>query len=160
MSWSPEIVTDAQAPTWRNRDGMTFEQGAGIMRLAFVCLLLAACDRMPSSHVDPVPDADIVNDCEGTTLQLVAPVEGEHYDPANLIAQIAISTFYVDDGFSTEIYDDAGNTFQPTGAPTIADLGDDTDSATWHFANLAPGTRYTWDVSAVDCDRAETFFTN
>ncbi len=62
--------------------------------------------------------------------------------------------------FSTEIYDDAGNTFQPTGAPTIDDLGDGTDSATWQFANLTPATRYTLHFSTIDCDRTETFFTN
>lgn len=130
------------------------------MRLALAGLVLAACHPLPDGDPHPLPDAEIVNDCEGTTLQLDVPVAGEHYDPASLNAQVTISAFYVQNGVSTAIYDDEGNTFQPTGAPAIEQLDDITDSATWHFANLGSRTRYTWDVSALDCDRMETFFTN
>ena len=93
-------------------------------------------------------------------MQFVTPVAGEHYDPANLIAQLAISKFYVGVGFGIEIYDDAGNEPQPTAAPAIKDLNADADSVTWQFANLTPATRYTLHFSTIDCDRTETFFTN
>jgi hypothetical protein len=130
------------------------------MRLALACLVLAACSERPEPPDDPLPDAGIVNDCEGTTFDFVAPVEGEHYDPANLVAQIELSTFYVQIGYGISIYDDAGNVLQPSAGPTVADLDDGADTATWSFANLTPATRYTWDAWTLDCDRTETFFTN
>ena len=131
------------------------------MRRVLVCLLIAACGPLPQNDdAGPIPDAQIVNDCEGTTLQLDVPVAGEHYDPANLSAQATVSAFDVENELDTQIYDDAGNTFQPTGAPSIEVIDASTDWVTWHFANLGSGTRYTWEVYAVDCDRTETFFTN
>ncbi|HEY1546247.1 MAG TPA: hypothetical protein VGG28_00435 [Kofleriaceae bacterium] len=116
-------------------------------------IALAACE--PAAMMNrPIDDDVDAPACDSGQFQIVAPVEGEHYDASldALVDETALWTQLI-----VTITDDIGDSYLPTAESTTYDRGVNHD--TYHF-ELAASTRYTLAVGHCTTIQTVGFFTS
>ena len=125
-----------------------------MLRLVLPLALFAACD-WTTPDTGPVPDAN--RGCAIGTFRIVAPVAGQHYDPA---VHVYIDEAELQGELTLVMLDDNGTAYNFTSDTYGPDPKDSFLTLDDYQYALAPGHRYELTVSHCDDSQTVTFFTS